>query len=71
MAIYQLVNWRDEGLEGDNDGLVYGIYHYDGDPDFPVDVEWFATPQERARAVLELMKAHSRDATLAPVQSTE
>jgi hypothetical protein len=50
----RFVNWFDEGLDqfyGDNNqGLIYGIYHYEDPTDFPTEVEWFRTEQERANA---------------------
>lgn len=45
------VNWFDEELhhfyEHDNDGLVYGVYTYGDDEDFPCDVAWFKTETEQ------------------------
>ena len=47
------VNWIDEGLDGDNNGYIYGIYYYDkkfgeDNPDTDViDVEWFNHAKER------------------------
>jgi hypothetical protein len=45
MIWYECVNWYDEELDGDNDGLVYGIYTYD-DIDI-INVEWFSDEDVR------------------------
>ena len=50
----RFVNWFEESLQEfyghDNQGLIYGIYYYDDPNDFPVEVEWFKTEEERANA---------------------
>lgn len=47
----KLVNWYDEELDSfygdDNSGLIYGIYYYEDEDDFPVDVFWFKTEEAR------------------------
>ena len=47
----RLVNWFKEELPrfygDDNNGLIHGIYYYDDPEDFPVEVCWFATEEER------------------------
>ena len=52
--ITRLVNWHEEGLRtfygDDNQGLIYGIYYYDDPDDFPAEIRWFATEEERAAA---------------------
>ncbi len=52
--IKRLVNWYEENLHtfygDDNRGLVHGIYYYDDPNDFPIEVEWFATEEERDQA---------------------
>lgn len=49
------VNWFEEGLNnfyGDNNnGLVYGVYYYEDEEDFPQEVQWYATEQERDLAM--------------------
>jgi hypothetical protein len=59
MATFRAVNWHDEGLEsyyGDsNNGLIYGIYLFDGDEDFPLDVEWYGCEQIRD-SIIERLK---------------
>jgi hypothetical protein len=51
MTYYKNVNWFTEGLEefyGDtNNGLVHGLYLCDDSEDFPIDVQWFNTEEER------------------------
>lgn len=48
----RFVNWFDEGLDSfygdDNQGFIFGIYHYEDNEDFPIEVEWFKTEEERA-----------------------
>ncbi len=50
----RLVNWFEEKLDqfygDDNKGLIYGIYYYEDPNDFPVEVEWFRTEEERSYA---------------------
>tara|TARA_R110000824_G_scaffold19998_2_gene76269 strand:- start:229 stop:465 length:237 start_codon:yes stop_codon:yes gene_type:complete len=55
---YAEINWHDEGLEGNNNGYIYGIYFlseeilegtisiFDGEIE---DVMWFKTEEERDR----------------------
>jgi hypothetical protein len=56
--MHKLVNWHNEQLEqfygDDNKGLIYGVYYYDDPDDFPVEIEWFITEQERAAAISEM-----------------
>lgn len=52
------VNWFKEGLDTyyghRNDGLMYGIYYYETwNEDFPIEVEWFASEEERDQAIIE------------------
>lgn len=58
--MYKLVNWHNEGLSeyyGDNNnGLIYGLYYYDDPDDFPIEIEWFDSEENRA-AVLAKLKA--------------
>ena len=49
MQPYLKVNWHDEQLDGDNNGLIWGIYWLDGES--VVEAEWFATERERDEAV--------------------
>jgi hypothetical protein len=48
---YREVNWHDEDLAefygDDNRGYVHGIYYYEDGEDFPVDVQWFKSEDER------------------------
>jgi len=44
---YKKVYWHDERLDGNNNGFVYGIYYYQDEDDFPVDVEWFESELDR------------------------
>jgi len=54
-----LVNWYDEGLNqfynDDNNGLIYGIYYYEDGEDFPIDVEWFKTEEQRTLSLMEVI----------------
>lgn len=51
----RIVNWFDEGLDqfyGDNNqGFIFGIYHYEDTDDFPIEVEWFKTEEERTKCL--------------------
>jgi hypothetical protein len=51
MSTYRAVNWFEEGLNtfyGDNNnGFIYGVYYYEDVEDFPQEVQWYATEQER------------------------
>jgi hypothetical protein len=53
MKVY--VNWFTEGLasfyEDDNQGLVHGVYVYEDEEDFPIDVFWFATEEEALQEI--------------------
>ena len=54
------VNWFEEGLDTyyghQNDGLMYGIYYYETEnEDFPTEVDWFASEEERDQAVFKEM----------------
>jgi hypothetical protein len=48
MKVY--VNWFNEGLDtfygDDNQGLIHGVYTYEDEEDFPIDVSWFATEEQ-------------------------
>jgi hypothetical protein len=50
----RFVDWFEEGLDvfygHGNDGLIYGIYYYEDENDFPLEVEWYKTEEERANA---------------------
>ena len=50
----RLVNWYEEGLKDfyghDNEGLIYGVYHYEDGEDFPIECEWFKTEEEAMTA---------------------
>tara|TARA_R110000823_G_scaffold138626_1_gene268191 strand:+ start:1700 stop:1939 length:240 start_codon:yes stop_codon:yes gene_type:complete len=65
------VNWHDEGLEGDNEGLIYGIYILSTNDlsrssikkygliyfDQEIeDVMWFKTEQERDKEFIKFNK---------------
>jgi hypothetical protein len=56
--MYKLVNWYQEQLEqfygDDNKGFIYGVYYYSDPDDFPDEVEWFISEQERAAAIEKL-----------------
>jgi hypothetical protein len=39
------VNWHNEGLEGDNNGYIHGLYFVNDD--YVEDVMWFETEEER------------------------
>ena len=51
MENIQLVNWYSECLAGDNDGLIFGVYYIDNDGNI-LDVEWYASNAERAKAIV-------------------
>lgn len=59
-TLYKAVNWFDEELDqfygDDNQGLVHGLYLYADPEDFPTDVQWFKTEDERD-AVLKSLEA--------------
>jgi hypothetical protein len=46
---YKKVYWYDEVdiTGGHNNGYIYGIYYYQDEDDFPVDVEWFQCEPDR------------------------
>ena len=46
---YKKVYWYDEvDTTGDyNDSFIYGIYYYQDEEDFPIDVEWFKDESDR------------------------
>jgi hypothetical protein len=46
------VNWYDEGLEGNNNGYIYGIEWYDENDNF-IEIQWFTTEDERNNIFLE------------------
>tara|TARA_Y100000114_G_scaffold16543_1_gene13363 strand:+ start:300 stop:458 length:159 start_codon:yes stop_codon:yes gene_type:complete len=46
------VNWYDEGLEGNNNGYIYGIEWYDENGNF-TEIQWFTTEGERDNIFLE------------------
>ena len=50
-TLYKAVNWFDEELNqfygDDNQGLIHGVYLYEDCEDFPTDVQWFKTEDER------------------------
>tara|TARA_R100000008_G_C3503049_1_gene124731 strand:- start:508 stop:678 length:171 start_codon:yes stop_codon:yes gene_type:complete len=45
------VNWYDEGLDKfyghDNEGKIYGVYHYDDTGEDVIEVDWYTTEKER------------------------
>lgn len=41
----RLVNWHEECLDGNNNGLIHGVYLYDDDE--IVRQEWFKSKHER------------------------
>ena len=41
------VNWHDEGLEGNNNGYIHGIYFLTFTDDEVDDVMWYKTEEER------------------------
>ena len=49
------VNWYDEELDKfydtdkDNNGLIHGVYSYDGEN--IIDVQWFKTEEEREKQI--------------------
>jgi hypothetical protein len=47
----KFVNWYDEELDkfynDDNKGYIYGLYYYEDEENFPIDVEWFKTESDR------------------------
>ena len=53
--IIKKVNWYTEELDDfydedkDNNGYIYGIYIYEHKDEFPIEVEWFKTEEERDR----------------------
>jgi hypothetical protein len=59
MTTYRTVNWFDEGLDeyyqDNNNGLVHGIYAYEDDEDYPIDVQWFASEADRQN-VLDILE---------------
>ena len=54
---YRAVNWIDEGYcetyGDDNNGFIYGVYVYDDEDDFPLDVSWFKDEDTRDLAIKE------------------
>ncbi len=41
------VNWHDEGLEGNNNGYIHGIYFLTFTDEEVDDVMWYKTEEER------------------------
>ena len=58
MTTYKAVNWYDEELSqfygDDNDGYIFGVYCYEDEEDFPVDVQWFNNEDQRNK-LLEML----------------
>ena len=49
------VNWYEEELDRfyghDNNGYIFGIYHYDGEDIYwEVDAQWYKSEEERDKA---------------------
>ena len=40
----RLIDWKDLGMDDNNEGYIYGI---EEDMDFPDYIEWFKTEKER------------------------
>lgn len=49
------VDWFEEGLDKyyghDNQGFVYGVYYYEDGEDFPTEVMWFKSENERDETI--------------------
>ena len=47
----KFVNWYTEELDkfynDDNQGYIYGLYYYEDEEDFPTEIEWFKTEEDR------------------------
>ena len=57
------VNWHDEGLEGNNNGYIYGIYFLTDDiaNQEVDDVMWYKTEEERDNQYEEEEDGFERD----------
>ena len=49
------VNWHEEELDRfyghDNNGYIFGIYHYDGEDIYwEIDAQWYKSEEERDKA---------------------
>ena len=55
MSLDKKVNWYEEELDRfqghDNNGYIFGIYHYDGEDIYwEIDAQWYKSEEERDKA---------------------